>query len=185
MLTRAQKQEQIDALRATLSPAQGLFVMDFTGLTVGEVTELRRKVREANGSYRVVRNTLAKLAVSETDHKALGQLLSGPAAVAYTSQDTVMLAKALADFAKAHDKLKFRGGLVEGQLLDAQQAKQVASLPSKQELVARLLFLLQSPMRRLVTVLSAPVRGLAVSLHQIAEKKGTPDEGVTEQVKEN
>jgi large subunit ribosomal protein L10 len=82
-----------------------------------------------------------------------------------------MLAKALADFAKAHDKLKFRGGLVEGQLLDAQQAKQVASLPSKKELVARLLFLLQSPMRRLVTVLSAPVRGLAVSLHQIAENK--------------
>jgi large subunit ribosomal protein L10 len=171
MLTRAQKQEHIDALRTTLSPAQGLFVMDFTGLTVGEVTELRRKVKEANGNYRVVRNTLAKLAVDETRHKALQQLLTGPAAVAYTSQDAVMLAKALADFAKTHDKLKFRGGLVEGQLLDSQQAKQVASLPSKQELVARLLFLLQSPMRRLVIVLSAPVRGLAVSLHQIAENK--------------
>ena len=187
MLTRAQKQEHIDALKTTLSPAQGLFVMDFTGLTVGEVTELRRRVREANGNYRVVRNTLAKLALAETQHKALQQLLVGPAAVAYTSQDAVMLAKALADFAKAHDKLKFRGGLVEGQLLDAQQAKQVASLPSKLELVARLLFLLQSPMRRLVTALSAPVRGLAVSLHEIAKQKGTPDEGVKdeEQVKEN
>ena len=161
--------------------------MDFTGLTVGEVTELRRRVREANGNYRVVRNTLAKLALAETQHKALQQLLVGPAAVAYTSQDAVMLAKALADFAKAHDKLKFRGGLVEGQLLDAQQAKQVASLPSKLELVARLLFLLQSPMRRLVTALSAPIRGLAVSLHEIAKQKGTPDEGVKEeeQVKEN
>ncbi|MDD5564315.1 MAG: 50S ribosomal protein L10 [Thermoanaerobaculaceae bacterium] len=185
MLTRAQKQEQIETLRATLAPASGLFVMDFTGLTVGEVTELRRKVREANGSYQVVKNTLAKLSIAETPHQSLQQLLSGPAALAFTSNDAVILAKALADFAKAHDKLKFRGGLVEGQLLDAVQAKQVATLPSKKELVARLLFLLQSPMRRLVTVLDAPVRGLAVSLQQIADKKGTPDEGVTEQAKEN
>ena len=185
MLTRAEKQEQIETLTSLLAPAHGLFVMDFTGLTVGEVTELRRKVKEANGNYRVVRNTLAKLALAATNHKALEPLLTGPAAVAYTAQDAVLLAKALADFSKSHDKLKFRGGLVEGQLLDALQAKQVASLPSKQELVARLLYLLQSPMRRLVTVLSAPVRGLAVSLHQIAEKKETPDEGVRDQAKEN
>ncbi len=171
MLTREQKQEQIDALKGLLAPANGLFVMDFTGLSVGEVTELRRKVREANGSYRVVRNTLAKLALAETDHGALRELLTGPAAVAYTASDAVMLAKALADFAKTHEKLHFRGGLVEGHLLDAQQAKQVAALPSRKELVAKLLFLLQSPMRRLVTVLSSPVRGLAVSLHQIAEEK--------------
>jgi len=171
MLTRAQKQEQIDTLKGMLAPAHGLFVMDFTGLSVGEVTELRRRVREAKGNYRVVRNTLARLAVAETSHQALQHLLTGPAAVAYTDQDAVMLAKALAEFARTHEKLRFRGGLVEGQLLDAQQAKQVAALPSKKELVARLLFLLQSPMRRLVTVLDAPVRGLAVSLHQIAEEK--------------
>jgi large subunit ribosomal protein L10 len=171
MLTRAQKQEQIDTLRGMLAPANGLFVMDFTGLSVGEVTELRRKVREARGNYRVVRNTLARLALAETDHRELQGLLEGPAAVAYTDQDAVLLAKALADFAKTHEKLRFRGGLVEGQLLDAQQAKQVAALPSKKELVAKLLFLLQSPMRRLVTVLNAPVQGLASSLHQIAEDK--------------
>jgi len=171
MFTRAQKQDQIDALKGMLAPAHGLFVMDFTGLSVGEVTELRRKVREARGNYRVVRNTLAKLALAETDHRGLQQLLAGPAAVAYTDQDAVLLAKTLAEFAKTHEKLRFRGGLVEGQLLDAQQAKQVAAMPSKRELVARLLFLLQSPMRRLVTVLNAPVQGLASSLHQIAEDK--------------
>jgi large subunit ribosomal protein L10 len=109
--------------------------------------------------------------LAETDHRGLQHLLAGPAAVAYTDQDAVTLAKALADFAKTHEKLRFRGGLVEGQLLDAQQAKQVGALPSKKELVAKLLFLLQSPMRRLVTVLNAPVQGLAVSLHQIAEEK--------------
>jgi len=171
MLTRAQKQEQIDALKGMLAPANGLFVMDFTGLSVGEVTELRRKVREAKGSYRVVRNTLAKLAVAETNHQALQQLLTGPAAVAYTDQDAVLLAKALAEFAKTHEKLQFRGGLIEGQLLDAKQAKQVAALPSRPELVAKLLFVLQSPIRRLVTVLDAPVRGLAVSISQIANEK--------------
>ncbi len=185
MLTRAQKQEQIDALRATLAPASGLFVMDFTGLTVGEVTELRRKVKEAKGSYQVVKNTLAKLSIADTAHQSLQQLLSGPAALAFTSQDAVMLAKALADFAKTHDKLKFRGGLVEGQLLDAVQAKQVATLPSKKELVARLLFLLQSPMRRLVTVLDAPVQGPGGEPASDRGEKGTPDEGVREQAKEN
>jgi large subunit ribosomal protein L10 len=171
MLTRAQKQEQIEALKGVLAPANGLFVMDFTGLSVSEVTELRRKVKEAQGSYRVVRNTLAKLALAETDHRAVSDLLAGPAAVAYTEQDAVTLAKALAEFAKTHESLRFRGGLVEGQLLDAAQAKQVAALPSKKELVAKLLFLLQSPLRRLVTVLDAPVRGLAVSVKQIADDK--------------
>jgi large subunit ribosomal protein L10 len=91
--------------------------------------------------------------------------------VAYTDQDAVLLAKALAEFAKTHENLRFRGGLVEGQLLDAKQAKQVAALPSKRELVAKVLFLLQSPIRRLVTVLDAPVRGLAVGLQQIADDK--------------
>jgi large subunit ribosomal protein L10 len=171
MLTRAQKQERIEILRSLLAPAHGLFVMDFTGLTVGEVTELRRRVREARGGYRVVRNTLAKLALAETDHKQLQQLLSGPAAVAYTDQDAIALAKALADFAKTHEQLRFRGGLVEGQFLDASQAKQVAALPSRKELIARLLWVLQSPLRRMVTALNAPVAGLAVSLHQIAGKK--------------
>ena len=171
MLTRAQKQEQIDSLKGALAPANGLFVMDFTGLSVAEVTELRRRVREAKGGYRVVRNTLARLALAETPHRALNELLAGPAAVAYTQADAVTLAKALADFAKTHEKLQFRGGLVEGQLLDAVQAKQVAAVPSQKELVARLLFVLQSPVRRLVTVLDAPVRGLAVTVQQIAEEK--------------
>lgn len=171
MQTRAEKQVQIDALRGTLAGAQGLFVMDFTGLSVGEVTELRRKVAEADAGYLVVKNTLAKIAVTGSPNEAVGALMVGPTAVAYTMQDVVPLAKALAEFAKGHDKLKFRGGLVEGQLLDAAQAQQVATLPSKPELVAKLLFILQSPMRRLVTALNWPVRSLAVTVQQIADEK--------------
>ncbi len=171
MQTREQKQEMIEALKGALVPAQGLFVMDFTGLTVGEVTELRRKVKQANGTYLVVKNTLARLALEGSRNEALKELLTGPSAVAYTTLDPVTLAKALAEFAKGHEKLQFRGGLVEGQLLDAKQAQQVAALPSKQELVAKLLFLLQSPMRRLVTALSWPTRSLAVAINQVAEQK--------------
>jgi large subunit ribosomal protein L10 len=171
MLSRSEKQQHVAMLKGLLGPAQGMFVMDFTGLTVAEVTELRRKVKEADGNYRVVKNTLSRIALEESGKQQLQALLAGPSAVAYTSRDAVLLAKALADFAKTHEHLKFRGGLVEGQLLDAQQAKQVSTLPSKQELVARLLFLLQSPMRRLVVALSWPIKGLAVSLQQIANDK--------------
>ena len=171
MLTRAQKQEQIETLKGALAPAQGLFVMDFSGLTVGEVTELRQKVRAADGSYLVVKNTLAKLAVVGSPNEPMQSLLIGPSAVADTRLDPVILAKTLADFAKGHDKLRFRGGIVEGQLLDAKQAQAVATLPTKPELVARLLYILQSPMRRLVTALAWPTRSLAVTIKQVADAK--------------
>ena len=171
MLTRAEKQEQIDALKGGLAPAQAVFVMDFTGLSVGEVTELRQKVAAASGRYVVVKNTLAKIAVAGSEKEPLQQFIDGSSALAYTATDSIGLAKALAEFAKTHERLRFRGGLVEGQVLDAQRVKQVASLPSKRELVARLLFLLQSPVRRLAVALAWPTRSLAVTLNQVAEKK--------------
>jgi len=176
MLTRVEKQTQIDALKGSLVSAEGLFAMDFTGLSVGEITDLRRKVRDANGSYVVVKNTLARIALAESRNASLNQIVTGPTAVAYTSGDIVTLAKALADFAKGHEKLKFRGGLVEGQLLDGKQANAVAMMPSKAESIARLLFLLQSPLRRLVVALNWPVRSLAMNVKEIADKQGTPAE---------
>ena len=96
MFTRAQKQEQIDALKGALAPAEGVFVMDFTGLTVGEVTELRRKVKDADAGYLVVKNTLAKLAIAGSPIEPVNALLDGPSAVAYTSADAAALAKVLA-----------------------------------------------------------------------------------------
>ena len=171
MLTRQEKQEQIEALTGALTPAQGVFVMGFTGLTVAEVTELREKVRDAEGGYVVVKNTLARLALDPTTPTPPKEMMAGPTALAYTSSDSVALAKALADFAKGHEKLLFRGGMVEGQFLDAAQAQQIASLPSKQELISMLLYTLQSPMRRLVTALNWPLRGLAVAVKQIADDK--------------
>lgn len=171
MLTRQQKQEQIDSLTSALRPSSGVFVMGYQGLTVAEVTELRERVRGASGRYVVVKNTLARIALGAAEREALGALLDGPIALAFTTTDSAQLAKALAEFAKGHEKLKFRGALVEGQLLDAAQAQQVATLPSKEELVARLLYVLQSPMRRLVTALNWPLRSLAVTVKQIADEK--------------
>lgn len=171
MLTREQKEQQLQRLKSELVPAAGLFVMDFTGLTVAEVTELRRKVREAEGRYLVVKNTLARIALKGSANEPLTRLLDGPTAVAYTNKDVVALAKVLAEFARSHEKLRFRGALVEGRALDAESAKGMALLPSKQELVARLLFLLQSPMRRLVVALNWPVKSLAVALKQVADAK--------------
>ncbi len=171
MLTRQQKQEQIDYLTSALRPASGVFVMGYQGLTVAEVTELRDKVRAVSAQYVVVKNTLARIALGAADREALGALLDGPIALAFTTSDSAQLAKALSEFAKNHEKLQFRGALVEGQLLDAAQAQQIANLPSKQELVARLLYVLQSPMRRFVTALNWPLRSLAVAVKQIAENK--------------
>ncbi len=126
---------------------------------------------QAAGRYLVVKNTLAKIAVDGSKKEPLKELLSGPSALAMTDEEAVQLAKALAEFAKNHEKLQFRGGLIEGQLLDAAAARQVASMPTKQELVARLLYLLQSPIRRLAVALNWPVRSLAVSVKQIADEK--------------
>lgn len=171
MLSRQQKQEQIDFLTSALRPSSGVFVMGYQGLTVAEVTELREKVRTASGRYLVVKNTLARIALQAAEREALAPLLDGPIALALTNSDSAQLAKVLAEFAKGHEKLQFRGALVEGQLLDAAQAQQVATLPTKAELVARLLYLLQSPMRRLVGALNWPLRSLAVTVRQIAEEK--------------
>lgn len=171
MLTRAEKERQLQLLSEKLRPAEGLFVVDFRGLKVAEVTELRRKVREVEGEYLVVKNTLVKIAVAGSDKEEAQKLFVGPSAVAFTNKDVVALAKVLAEFAKTHDKLRFRGALVEGVLLDEEGAKQVAAMPSKQELVARLLYLLQSPMRRLVVALQWPVRSLALTVKQIADNK--------------
>lgn len=171
MLTREQKEQQLQVLKSALVPAAGLFVVDFTGLTVAEVTELRRKVKEAEANYLVVKNTLARIALTGSRNEPVTKLFVGPTAVAYTTKDVVALAKVLSEFAKGHDKLRFRGALVEGQLLDSVGAQKLAALPSKQELIARLLFLLQSPMRRLVVALNWPLRSLAVTVKQIADQK--------------
>lgn len=171
MKTRQQKAEDLEVLRGEFSDVNAAFVVQFQGLTVVAVDELRRKVREAGGSYLVVKNTLARRAVEGTGAAHAAIHFKGPTAVV-KAKDPAKVAKTLNDFAKTNPNLVVKGGVMEGMGLDAAQCKAIADLPSKEELLSKLLFLLKSPMQRLASVLSAPQRNLAIVISQVAEKKG-------------
>ncbi len=149
------------------------FVINFKGITVPQVTELRRQVRDSNSKYVVVKNTIALIALADSPMIALKEQFTGPTAVAY-GEDAVALAKALTRFAKDVPALTFKGALLDGKIVPAAEIEAIATLPSHDELVSRLLFMLQTPMRNLVTVLSANQRNLAVVLDQIAQSKSEP-----------
>lgn len=170
MKTKAVKTADLQNLHGEMSATQSAFIVEFKGLTVIAVNDLRRKVREAGGSYKVVKNTLARKAAEGTGVAPAAARFKGPTAIV-SAKDPARVAKTLNEFAKANPAIVVKGGVIEGTALDAAQCKAVADLPSKNELISKLLFLLQSPMQRLVSVLAAPQRNLAVVLGQVAEKK--------------
>jgi large subunit ribosomal protein L10 len=171
MLTKEQKREQSDQLRDALSNVSTLFLMENTGLNVNDVNLLRSEVRKTEAAYKVVKNTVVKLAVEGTKLEVITPHLRGPKTLAFTRGDGVALAKVLRDFIKKHPALSFQQAYLEGQLLDAKQAEKVAELPSREELLTKLVYLLQSPIRRLAAVLNSPIQQLASVMGQIAESR--------------
>jgi large subunit ribosomal protein L10 len=171
MLTKKQKLEQIESLREQLSDVKTLFVMQNYGLSVNQVNELRSKVRGTEATYKVVKNSVVKLAVEGTAMEPLAPSLNGPNAYAFTKGDGVALAKALKEFSKSHPQLVFHRCYLEGRVLEAEDAVKVADMPSREELLGRLVAMLQSPIRRLVVALNAPIQQLASALKQIAETR--------------
>lgn len=171
MRTRNEKQETIDRYSEGLAAAQHAFLVSFTGISVPQVTELRDKIREQGGHYEVVKNTLALRAVEGKQLQSLSEHFSGPTAVAYIDDDPVALAKALTEFRKDAPVIEFKAGLVDGQPVTAEQVEDIAKLPSREELLAKLLFLLQSPVTRFAQVLNAIPRSFVVVLDQVAQKK--------------
>ncbi|MEO8198437.1 MAG: 50S ribosomal protein L10 [Thermoanaerobaculia bacterium] len=171
-LTRNTKEEILGGYEAAMASAEHAFVIGFKGITVNQVNDLRSKVRKSGGQYVVIKNTLARLAVAGKPLEQVKEHFSGPTAVAYSLADPVALAKVLTDFAKDAPVIEFKGGLVEGRPIVASQVKEIASLPGRQQLLAKLLFLMQSPIQRFVRVLAAsgPQR-LAIVLDQVAKKK--------------
>jgi large subunit ribosomal protein L10 len=169
--TRASKQETIDSYQGGLAKAQHAFLVGFSGITVPQVTNLRDRVRDQGGTYEVVKNTLALIAIKDQPLANLNDYFVGPTAVAYTDGDVVSLAKALTDFRKEVPAIEFKAGLVDGQPVSAEQLEDIARLPSREELLAKLFFLLQSPITRLARGLNAITRDFAVVLSQIADKK--------------
>jgi large subunit ribosomal protein L10 len=172
-VSRAKKVSLLAGYEEVLSSAQHAFVIGFKGISVEQVTELRRRIREKGGHYVVVKNTLARRAFAGKPLDQLKEHFTGPTAVAFSLTDPVALAKVLTDFAKEVPVLEFKAGVVEGQPIAANQVAAIATLPGRQELIAKLLFLLQSPIVRFVRVLAAagPQR-LATVLDQVAKKKG-------------
>jgi large subunit ribosomal protein L10 len=144
--TKTQKQETVTTLAGRLKRSPTVYVTDFTGLNVAKVTELRRRLRAAGVEYVVVKNTLARRALDAAAVPALSEHLAGPTALVLAGRDPVGAAKVLADFAKENEKPKVRVGLVEGKALSPDQVKRLATLPSKQELLAQLGGAFQAPM---------------------------------------
>ena len=173
MTTRAEKAAAVSEFSEGIGKATNAFLIDFKGITVPQVTELRKQVREAGSDYIVVKNTLALIAVKDSPLTQLKQHFSGMTAVAYNATDAVALAKALTRFAKDVPAVQFKGVLVNGLAVPTTEIQNIANLPTREELVSKLLYLLQSPVRGLVTVLSANIRNLAVVLVQIAKQKET------------
>lgn len=170
-MNREEKKAAIETMRESLGKTESAVVLGFSGIKVTDVTELRKQVRESRAHYLVVKNTLARRAIQGGKLEALSEHFTGPTAVAYT-KDPVSLAKVLSGFAKTNTALSFKGAIVEGRVVAVSEIKVIAELPSREQLVARLLGLLQSPVRRLVTVLNGPARNLVAVLAQIAEQKG-------------
>jgi large subunit ribosomal protein L10 len=171
-VNKEEKNASIETLRDSLGSAKNAFVLGFTGLRVPDVTELRRQIRDSKSSYLVVKNTLAVRAIEGGALEPLKDHFSGPTAVAFNENSPVTLAKILTTFAKTNAAISFKAAVVEGRAIPATQIQAIADLPTREQLVGRLLFMLQSPVRRLVTVLNGPVRNLASVLSQISEQKG-------------
>ncbi|HXG51023.1 MAG TPA: 50S ribosomal protein L10 [candidate division Zixibacteria bacterium] len=150
------KAATVAAVHRKFKAAKMAIATEYRGLTVAQMTRLRREIREAAGEYQVIKNTLVRRALKQTDFVALEGLLQGPNGWVFAYEDPVALSKALVKFAEAHEKLTIKGAMFEGQVMDPAKVKLLAQMPSKPELQAKLLALIQAPATRLVRLLQEP-----------------------------
>jgi large subunit ribosomal protein L10 len=170
-MNREQKAATIEALAEEIKASDAVFAVDYRGISVPQAAELRSKLREADATFRVVKNSLTERAADEVGAEFLKPLLQGPTALTFVRGDAAVAAKALADYARLTQLLPFKGGVMDGDSLDAEQIRSISRLPSREVLYGQLVGGVASPISGLVRTLGALVGGLAVALGQVREKK--------------
>jgi large subunit ribosomal protein L10 len=170
-MNRDQKAAAIAEIAANIEESQAVFAVDYRGISVPQAAELRAKLREADASFRVVKNSLTERAADQTGAEELKPLLAGPTALTFVRGDAALAAKAIADYARLTQLLPFKGGLLDGAPVDADQIRAISRLPSRQVLYGQLVGVVASPVSGLVRTLNALVSGLAIALGQVREKK--------------
>jgi len=171
MATKEQKNQKIQEIKESFAKAQVAIVSDPTGLTVAEITDLRRRLQKEGADYTVVKNTLAIKAVEGTDYECVGELLKGASAIAFGFNDQVAPAKILAAFTKEIDKAAFKGGVLDGKVLDVNEVKALATLPSKEELYAKMLGCINSPATGIAGCVNGVMSALVRAIDQVKEQK--------------
>ncbi len=172
MKTRETKQKDLNALTEELKKANSAMVVSFNKLTVTRDQDFRNKLRETGAKYQVVKNTLARIAVKDTPFEGAAEHFKGVTAIAWTEGDAVILSKTVTKFVKENkDFYTFKAGVVDGKVYDVNQVEAIASLPSKEELISKLLFVINAQAQRIATVINAVPRNLAVVIKQIGEQK--------------
>jgi large subunit ribosomal protein L10 len=172
MKTKQQKQKDLDNLAEQFKQANAAMLVSFKKMTVAKDQELRRQLREAGVTYSVVKNTLARKAAAGTPLEPMADQFKGVTAVALSASDPVGLSKAISKFAKANPEIfSFKVGLVEGKVLELKDVESIANLPSREELLSKMLFLINAQAQRLVTVIQAVPRNLAVVMEQVRAQK--------------
>jgi large subunit ribosomal protein L10 len=166
-MNKEEKQQVIETLAEQFRSVDSGFLINYRGLKVVDATQLRRRIREINGSYLVVKNTFALRAAKDNKFEALAPYFEGPTAVAYHPSDLIGLAKLLIEVSKSNPNIAVKAALVEGKVFPATEMQAIASMPTREVMLGRLLFLLKAPLQRLATVLQAPLRDLGLVLKQV------------------
>ena len=170
-MNRVEKTAVVGELKTTFDQSTGVILMSFDRINVPDITELRDQIRETGSGYKVVKNTLALIAAEDTSVSAIAEHFKGSTGLAYTEANPVALAKRLKEFIKTHPGLQFKSGVVEGQVMSPAEIMDLAELASREELLSKVLFLLNAPLTNFASAIQSPIRNLAVVLKQLADKK--------------
>lgn len=171
MATKAFKNEKIEELKAQIAKATVAIVTDYRGYTVAEITKMRRELQKENGDYTVAKNTLTKVAIQGTQFEPLAELLKGPSAIAFGFEDQVAPAKVVAKVTKELKKGEVKGAVLDGKVLSANDVKALATLPSKEELYAKMLGCINSPASGIANSVNAVMRGLVIAMDGVRKQK--------------